>query len=62
MLIKQHREIFFMTKNQTELLNLIRSQSDSEKALLVATNILIAFLTQPESFEAPNPACPQEHD
>jgi hypothetical protein len=51
-----------MTKNQTELLNLIRSQSDSEKALLVATNILIAFLKQPESFEVPNPACPQEHD
>ena len=35
-----------LTDNERELLNLIRSAADPEKALITATEIIVAFLKQ----------------
>ena len=40
-----------MTKNELELLNLIRENDNPEQALIIAIEILISCLEQPESFE-----------
>lgn len=41
-----------MTENELELINMIREHNDSEQALLTAVNIIIEYLTRPESFES----------
>ena len=38
-----------MTKNEQQLIKLIRESNNQEQALIVATNIIINFLKQHES-------------
>ena len=40
-----------MTENELKLLKLIRESDNPEQALIIAIEILISYLTQPESFE-----------
>ena len=40
-----------MTKNEIELLNLIRESNDPAQALNIAIEIIIKYLEQHESFE-----------
>ena len=46
-----------MTKNEIELINLIRESGNPEEAMLIATKIILDFLKQRESSEAQAPAC-----
>lgn len=48
-----------MSKNDMELVRLIREHDEPEKALLIAIEVITLFLTQHESFEEPAAACPQ---
>ena len=43
-----------MTENETELINMIRTQSDHESALIIALKIIISYLEQHESFGEPS--------
>lgn len=49
-----------MTKNEKELLNMIRKNEKPEQALITATQIIIDFLKQRESFEGQAVAYLQE--
>lgn len=49
-----------MTDNERELLNIIRNSNNPERALELALNIIVDFLTPPESFREPSSACPPE--
>lgn len=40
-----------MTENELKLLEVIRESSNPEKALIMAIEIILQFLEQPESFE-----------
>lgn len=40
-----------MTTNEIELLNLIHTNDNPEKALVTAIEVIIKYLEQPESFE-----------
>ena len=48
-----------MSKNDMELIRLIREHDEPEKALVIAIEVITLFLTQHESFEEPAAACPQ---
>lgn len=50
-----------MTENEIKLISLIRNSNDPEKALLIAVEIILHYLEQPESFELPSVACSLEH-
>ena len=41
-----------MSENEKELLRMIRESENPELALLIAVNTILAYLSQPESFEA----------
>lgn len=45
-----------MTRNELELLNMIRSHDNPEIALETALEIIISYLEQHESFEEPSVA------
>ena len=45
-----------MTENEIKLISLLRSAVDTEKAMLIAIEIILQCLEQPESFEAPSVA------
>lgn len=49
-----------MTKNEIALINMIREQSDTESALMIALRIIISYLKQHESFGEPSVAYLQE--
>ena len=49
-----------MTKNEIELLQLIRENDNPQSALVTATAIILGFLKQHESFEEPTPVCLRE--
>ena len=38
-----------MSENETEVINIIRSSNDPEKALSIAINLLVDFLASPEA-------------
>ena len=44
-----------MSENEIKLLEVIRTSSDPEKALVTAVEVILRFLEQPESFEEPFP-------
>lgn len=48
-----------MSDNEHELFRIIRDNDNPAKALMAAATVMIAYLTQPESFEAPTPAFQQ---
>jgi hypothetical protein len=48
-----------MTYNEMELINMIRNHDDAKRALITATNIIIAYLTLHESCQEQAPACQQ---
>lgn len=47
-----------LTKEEAALIRLIRQQENPEQALITATEIILQFLTQHGSSEAPAGACP----
>lgn len=51
-----------MTKNETELLYLIQSNDEPEKAIMTATSIILDFLKQHESSEEQVSAYPRGLD
>ena len=48
-----------MTENEKELLYIIRTHDDPEKALEIATQIIISYLKQSESSQEPPPVFQQ---
>ena len=49
-----------MTEYELELIRIIRNEEHPEQALMVAASIIIDFLKQHESSEAPSACCLQE--
>lgn len=49
-----------MTTNEKNLIDLIRNNNDTEKAITTAIGIIVSFLEQPRSSEEQVPACPRE--
>jgi hypothetical protein len=49
-----------LSKNEIELINMIRENDNPERALKVAATIILSFLKQHESSEEPSAACLQE--
>ena len=49
-----------MTEHELELLHLIRTNENPEKALEIAIHTIIEFLEQSESCQEPSVACHQE--
>lgn len=41
-----------LSKNEEELLNMIRENDEPEQAAMIAIEIILEYLRQPESFEA----------
>ena len=54
------KENNFMTENEIKLIEMIRNHNDPEKALITAVEIILRYLSQPESFEEPSSVCLQE--
>ena len=50
-----------MSKNELELLTIIREHDNLTRALTTATLIILGYLKQQESFEEQAVAYPQEH-
>lgn len=48
------------TANEQKLINLIRNSDCPEQAIITAATIIINYLRQSESSEAPSAACLQE--
>ena len=48
-----------MSKNEMELIGMIREHDEPEKAMMIAVEVITSFLTQHGSSEAPAAACPQ---
>ena len=49
-----------MSNNEIELINMIRENDNPEQAAMVAIDIILKYLRQPESFEVPSAVCLQE--
>jgi hypothetical protein len=49
-----------MSKNEVELINMIRENDNPEQALMVAATIILGFLKQHGSSEEQAPVCLQE--
>ena len=49
-----------MTKNEKELIKLIRENDNPEEAVMTAAVIILGFLKQHESFEVQAPVCLRE--
>lgn len=47
-----------LTENNVELIKMIRESNDPEQALLTATLVILDFLAQHESSQAPSAVCP----
>lgn len=48
-----------VSKNEIELINMIRENDNPEQALMVAATIILGFLKQPGSSEEQAPVCLQ---
>ena len=48
-----------LVKCEEELLNIIRENDTPEQAVMTAIEVILEYLTQPESFEARAAACLQ---
>lgn len=48
-----------MTDNELELLYIIRTQENPEKALEIAIQTIIEFLERSESYQEPSVVCPR---
>ena len=46
-----------MSETEQELFRIIRENDNPAQALIAAAGVMIAYLTQPESFEAQAPVC-----
>ena len=46
-----------MSNNEIELINMIRENDNPEQAAMVAIDIILMYLRQPESFEALAAVC-----
>ena len=46
-----------LRKNEEELMNIIRENDNPDQAALIAIEVILEYLTQPESFEARAAAC-----
>ena len=51
-----------LSENNIALLQMIRDSKDPEQALLTATLVILDFLSQHESSEAPSAVCLSEPD
>lgn len=49
-----------LRENEEKLLNLVRENDNPEQAAMIAIDIILEYLRQPESFEARAAACLQE--
>lgn len=49
-----------MTENEKNLIDLIRNNNDTEKAITTAIGIIASFLVQLRSSEEQDSACPRE--
>ncbi len=49
-----------MTENEKNLIDLIRNNNDTEKAITTAIGIIASFLAQSRSSEEQDSACPRE--
>ena len=49
-----------MTSNEIELISIIRENDNPEQATMVAIDIILKYLRQPESFEELAAVCLQE--
>lgn len=54
------RREYTMTKNEKELINLIRKNEDPARAFTTALELILLFLKQDESSASTTLACPQE--
>ena len=50
----------FMNENEIKLINKIRNSNDPERALQIATDIILAYLAQKESGQSKSAALLQE--
>ena len=48
------KEVFEMTENEKELIELIRNSKDPEKALITAVNIIVDFLKSGAGIDSAN--------
>lgn len=46
-----------MSENEQELITIIRENDNPEQALLVAVEVILSFLVQPESSQEPSAVC-----
>ena len=51
-----------LSKNEIELIRIIRENDNPDNALLIATQVILEFLKQPESFEGQAAVCPPTLD
>jgi hypothetical protein len=49
-----------VSENEIELMKLVRENDNPEQAALIAIDIILEYLRQPESFEERAAACLQE--
>ena len=49
-----------MTENEIKLINFIRNHDNPEQALIIAIEVISAYLKQPQSSPEPSPVAPQE--
>lgn len=49
-----------MSKNETELIDMVRENDNPEQAMMIAVDIILEYLRRPESFEAQAAAYLQE--
>ena len=54
------REAVIMVHSEMEVINKIRNSSDPERAIQVATEIILDYLKQREFFQSRSAALPQE--
>lgn len=55
----RERGVEFMTKNELELLNIIRTSEDPQKAMMIAIDIICQYLEQHGSLQGQPAADPQ---
>ena len=49
-----------MTETEKKLLDLVRESGDPEQAILIAISVVLDYLSQHGSYQAPSPDAPQE--
>lgn len=51
-----------MTKEESELVSLIRDTTDQSQAILVAVSVILSFLGQPQPYQEQVAVVPLVHD